>query len=44
MSYYKAAKHITEFSVNLKNYTFGKKMPCLQGNYQVSDLVKQDTL
>ena len=27
MSYYKAAKHIAEFSVNLKNYTFGKKCP-----------------
>ena len=27
MSHYKAAKYITEFSVNLKNYTFGKKCP-----------------
>ena len=25
MTYYKTAKHITEFSVNLKIYTFGKK-------------------
>ena len=25
MTYYKTANHITEFSVNLKNYTFGKK-------------------
>ena len=32
VTYYKTAKHITEVSVNLKNYIFEKKIHCLQGN------------